>query len=57
MHFIYVFDEADKRRLEAFGYKLLKEDERNSVYVFENIDGLAFDLEAGSFVYTDTLTF
>ncbi len=57
MHFIYVFDEADKQRLEAFGYKLLKENERNSVYVFENTDGLAFDLEEGSFVYTDTLTF
>lgn len=54
--FIYVFckDAADK--LIANGYRLLKTDERNSLFVFENKPNLTFSLDV-SYILSDTITF
>lgn len=45
--FVYVMDEESRDRLVSLGYKLLKYDERNSVWCFENKvpDALAFELD------------
>lgn len=34
--FIYVFSDDDKTKLLSLGYVLMKKDERQNVYVFEN---------------------
>ena len=57
MKFIYVFKSDDRDKLIAMGYTLLKEDNSNSIYVFETCDKLDFGLEDMDFVYSDTLTF
>ena len=36
MKFIYVFTEQDKYSLLSRGYKLLKDDTENGVYIFAN---------------------
>lgn len=43
--FIYVMDLESKELLERHGYKLLKADERNGVYCFENKPDMEFDLQ------------
>lgn len=43
--FIYVMDLESKELLEKHGYKLLKADERNGVYCFENKADMEFDLQ------------
>lgn len=55
--FIYVFSETDKNSLLSQGYRLLKQDERNGYYVFENSDQLTFGDTNMKFVFSDTLTF
>ncbi len=58
--FIYVFEQAAVDKLLAGGYTLLKSDDRNLIYVFENpgdITKLKFDLSDFEFAYSDTLTF
>lgn len=63
MRFIYVMSQADKDKMIAMGYALLKEDKRNHIWVFENkdVNTFAYDEEitcAGvSFVASDMLTF
>ena len=58
MKFIYVFDNSDKERLVKSGYKLLKEDNANSIYVFESNTELSF-AEQGieKYVFSNVLTF
>lgn len=58
MKFIYVFDSSDKERLVKSGYKLLKEDSTNSIYVFESNTELSF-AEQGieKYVFSNVLTF
>lgn len=36
MKFIYVMNEDDKNKLVALGYKMIREDNRNHVWVFHN---------------------
>ena len=48
----------DRDKLESLGYNLLKEDVRNSIYVFENKMNLNFELDGSiQYVLSDTLTF
>ena len=58
MKFIYIFDNSDKERLVKSGYKLLKEDNINSIYVFESNTELSFT-EQGveKYVFSNVLTF
>lgn len=58
MKFIYVFDSADKERLVSIGYKLLKEDSMNSIYIFETDAKLSFAGQGvEKFIFSDVLTF
>lgn len=63
MHFIYVMSKADKDKMLALGYSLVREDERNSMWVFQNKDTATFACEdeissAGvRFVLSNMLTF
>lgn len=58
MKFIYIFNNSDKERLVKSGYKLLKEDNINSIYVFESNTELSF-AEQGveKYVFSNVLTF
>lgn len=58
--FIYVFDMNTRDKLLAFNYQLLKADENQNVFVFENKGTLTFlkdGAEDFTFVLSDTLTF
>lgn len=55
--FIYVFDEKSRDELIVAGFRLLKSDNKNEVYVFANQMEMAFELSDVSFVRSDTLTF
>ena len=57
MKFIYVFSKKDKETLQKAGFILLKEDERNDMYVFNRNDTLTFALADMSYLTSDTLTF
>jgi hypothetical protein len=58
MRFIYVFDDAVKKELMSRGFVLLKSDERNQIYVFQNdLNQRLFDLNEKTFTLSDTLTF
>lgn len=55
--FIYVFNDKSRDELIAAGFRLLKCDNKNKVYVFANQQEMAFELSDISFVCSDTLTF
>lgn len=61
MKFIYVMDRKAKRELLKKGFTLLKEDKRNSIWVFENKLGDAnICCDPGSeckYILSDVLTF
>lgn len=56
-NFLYVFDKESKDELIAAGFKLLKHDKKNDIYVFANRMDMAFALADISFVRSNTLTF
>lgn len=58
--FIYVFDTNARNKLLSQNYKLLKADEEQNIYVFENRGTYTFsatDTVEFSFILSDTLTF
>ena len=55
--FIYVFSIDDKNKLLSLGYKLVKPNEDQKIYVFENTGEFKFSAYDTSFVLSDTLTF
>lgn len=55
--FIYVFDADARDKLLASGYQLLKTDESQEIYVFENTAELNFASSDFLFILSDTLTF
>lgn len=55
--FLYVFDKESRDELISVGFKLLKSDKKNDVYIFVNRMDMAFELADISFVRSDTLTF
>lgn len=61
MLFIYVMDEKSKKYLIKRGFKLIKEDEANSIWVFENKETVCFengeDVLAVPHVLSNVLTF
>lgn len=57
MKFIYVFSKDDRDVLLKAGFTLLKEDTRNSIYVFGKSNSLIFALTEVSYIESDTLTF
>lgn len=59
--FICVFTDEAKTLLLQNGFRLLKEDVHNKMYVFENnemrSERMSFALDQVSYILTDTLTF
>lgn len=55
--FLYVFDKESRDELLVAGFRLLKSDKKNDVYVFANRADMVFDLADISFVRSDVLTF
>ena len=55
--FIYVFSIQDRDTLLSKGYKLLKSDEKNNIYIFANNDQFTFGETDMKFVFSNTLTF
>ncbi len=43
--FIYVMDEESRDQLSAMGYKLIKCDDENRIWVFDNPDKMNFSTE------------
>ncbi len=54
--FIYVFSDEDRDILLQNGYTLLKADENNNLYIFEN-SGAKYEELGVAFVLSNTLTF
>lgn len=55
--FIYVFTKESFEKLSSCGYVLLKADEKNYIYVFENKCDEKFSMTGVEFVLSNTLTF
>lgn len=55
--FVYVFNETDSETLTKRGYRLLKVDKANGIYVFENDTSQHFDFSEVPALITDVLTF
>lgn len=55
--FIYVFAKETSNALIKQGFNLVKRDEKNKVYVFENNPNLKLAFSKKDFVFSDTLTF
>lgn len=55
--FIYVFTKESFNKLSKIGFRILKADENNSIYVFENKQELSFELSNDKFLCSNTLTF
>ena len=56
-NFIYVFSIEDKNKLLSLGYGLIKSDENQNIYVFDNVGKSKFSSNDMNFVLTNTLTF
>ena len=58
MAFIYVLDPESRDALLAAGYKLVKEDRNNKIWVFENRNECSFSVDFDfPHVMSDILTF
>lgn len=55
--FVYVFSKEARDKLLSKGYRLLKSDENNDTYVFENDASMVFSLGDISVIRSNTLTF
>lgn len=55
--FVYVFDEKTKEQLLVKGFKLLKSDIKNKIFVFENNAEVCFEFSNIQHILSNTLTF
>lgn len=55
--FIYVFDKESRDKMISLGYEMIKENPRDSIYVFENKNTFVFEKNEIQFVLSDTITF
>lgn len=55
--FIYVFTCEDRDTLINSGYALLKSNDKDQIYVFENSNELKFEMNDMELVFSDVLTF
>ena len=54
--FIYVFKEDDRDVMLAHGYRLLKSDNNNNIFIFEKSD-TEYEKLGVTFILSNTLTF
>ena len=57
MPFIYVFSGESRDKLLSAGFRLLKEDNKQEIFVFENSSELKFAMPDVSYILSDKLTF
>ncbi len=58
MRFIYVIDEKTKKKFLRAGFQLLKEDDKNSIWIFANKEPNCFSAESdGTYVFSDVMSF
>lgn len=58
MHkFIYVFSRKDGEKLLSLGYRLMKYDETQDIWIFLNDEHLSFEKGDMSYAMLDTLSF
>lgn len=58
--FVYVFDIDMRDKLLSANYRLLKSDDKQNIFIFENKGTLSFglnDVKNKNFIFSDTLTF
>lgn len=55
--FLYVFSKDARGKLLDKGLKLIKEDDKNEVYIFINDQKASFDLGGVFFMPSDTIAF
>lgn len=55
--FIYVFTKEMSDVLVTLGFSLVKSDEKNKIYIFENNPEKEFTFSKKDFVFSNTLTF
>lgn len=55
--FIYVFDTDARDKLLSENYQLLKADEQQNIFVFENSQEKAMNFSKKDFVFSNILTF
>lgn len=55
--FIYVFAKETSDMLIAQGFNLVKSDEKNKIYIFENNPKKVLTFSSKDFVFSNTLTF
>ena len=55
--FIYVFTISARDKLLEKGYRLLKSDDENNIFIFANTDKMSFDLHGVIHLESDTLSF
>ena len=53
--FIYVFSAADKEKFEAAGFRLLYQDEKENVFIFNNNGEITFSVNPNGIHYSDTM--
>ena len=55
--FIYAISREASDLLVAQGFRLIKEDKNNNIYIFENDEKKSFNFSTGNFAFSDILTF
>lgn len=54
---MYVFSNEDRDKLLEIGFRILRSNEKNQIYIFENVDAVKFDKNSVKFVYSNNLVF
>lgn len=55
--FIYVFSDEDRDKLIAAGFRMMRHDDKQHIYTFENREDLHFALKNMAYMPSNTLTF
>lgn len=55
--FVYVFTISARDMLLKKGYRLLKSDDANNIFIFANTDKMSFDMKGVIHLESDTLSF
>ena len=55
--FIYLFNRDARDKLLSLGFTILKNNEKDNIFVFENSQTMNFSLSNEEFVFSDTISF
>lgn len=54
--FVYIFTEEDRDKMLENGYRLIKSDNQNNIFIFENSD-VRYEQLGVTFILSNTLTY